>query len=80
MNNWNNEYMAEYHRQDLIKEAKQIQREKLGIRSRVYHPGLFAQAMFRFGNWLIVKGKQLRKRYEIPTAVCNNTPSESFAR
>jgi len=80
MNNWNNEYMAEYHRQDLIKEAEQIRSEKLGIRSRVYHPGLIARAMFNFGNWLIVKGKQLRKRYEISTTTCNSTPSKSFAR
>jgi len=80
MNNWNNEYMAEYHRQDLIKEAEQIRSEKLGIRSRVYHPSFFTRAMFNVGNWMITKGKQLRKRYEIPITACTNTPSESFAR
>jgi hypothetical protein len=80
MNNWNNEYMAEYHRQDLIREAEQIRREKLGIHSHVYHPGFFTRIMFNVGNWMISKGKQLRKRYEIPTAACNNTPSGSFAR
>ena len=80
MNNWNNEYMAESHRQDLIKEAEQIRREKLGVRSRVYHPSFFTHTMFNIGNWMIVKGKQLRKRYEIPAATCNNTPTGSFAR
>ena len=80
MNHWHNEYMAEYHRQDLIKEAEQIQREKLGIGSRVYRPMLFARTMFNLGNWLIARGKQLRKRYEVPIAACNNSPTGSFAR
>ena len=80
MNNWNNEYMAEYHRQDLIKEAEQIRREKLGISSQVYHPSFFTRIMFNTGNWMISKGKQLRKRYEIPTTACPNIPSGSFAR
>ena len=80
MNNWINEYMAEFHRQDLIKEVEQIQREKLGISSRVYHPKLFARTMFNLGSWLIARGKQLRRRYEVPTAACNNSPTGSFAR
>jgi len=80
MNNWNNEYMAEYHRQDLIKEAEQIRLEKLEISSRVYHPSLFTRTMYSFGNWMIARGKQLRKRYEMPSAVCNNSPTGSFAR
>jgi hypothetical protein len=79
MNNWNNEYMAEYHRQDLIREAEQVRREKLGHNSRVYRPSLFTRVMFNFGNWMVVKGKQLRKRYEVPSATCNNATSGSFA-
>ena len=31
MNNWNNEYMAEYHRQEILDEAEQI---RLGNRRR----------------------------------------------
>lgn len=80
MNNWNNEFMAEYHRQVLVREAEQIRREKMGHSSRVDHSGLFSRAMFNFGNWMIIKGKQLRKRYEIPSAACNNTPSGSYAQ
>lgn len=80
MNNWNNEYMAEYHRQDLVQEAEQVRREKLGISSRIYHAGLFARTMFNFGNWMIARGRQIRKRYEIPSAACNNAPSGSYAR
>lgn len=79
MNNWNNEYLAEYHRQDLIREAEQVRYEKPGYSPHVYSPGLFARAMFNFGNWMIIKGKQLRKRYEVPSAACNNATSGSFA-
>jgi len=80
MNNLINEYLAEYHRQDLIKEVEQIRREKLVINTRVYHPGLFTRTMFNFGTWMITRGRQLRKRYEIIPADCNNSPSGSFAR
>ena len=80
MNNLNNEYMAEYHRQDLIKEAEQIRLEKLLVSTQVYHPSFFTRTMFSLGNWMITKGKQLRKRYEIPTTACTNTPSGSFAQ
>ena len=80
MNNWNNEYMAEYHRQEILDQMDQIRLEKLAVRSRVYRPGLFERTMFNFANWMISKGKQLRKRYEIPTVDCSKSPTSSFAR
>jgi len=80
MNNWQNEYMAEYRRQELIKESEQIRLEKLALRFRVYHPGLFTRTMFNFANWMIATGKQLRKRYENPAVTCNKAQSNSFAR
>ena len=80
MNNWNNEYMAEYHRQEILDQMDQIRLEKLAVRSRVYRPGLFERTMFNFANWMISKGKQLRKRYEIPTMDCSKSPTSSFAR
>lgn len=80
MNNWNNEYMAEYHRQEILDQMDQIRLEKLAVRSRVYRPGLFERTMFNFANWMISKGKQLRKRYEIPTVDCSKSPTRSFAR
>lgn len=79
MNNWHNEFMAEYHRQDILKQAEQIHLEKLVIQSRVYRPGLFARAMFNFANWMISTGKQLRTRYEVPAVNCSNSTSGSFA-
>jgi hypothetical protein len=78
MNHWHNEFMAEVHRQDILKEVEQIRLEKLATHSRVYRPGLFERTMFTFANWLISTGKQLRKRYEVPCVDCPTT-SGSFA-
>ena len=80
MNNWHNEFMAEYHRQDILEEAEQIRLEKLVIASRVYHPRFFERTMFNFANWMIATGKQLRKRYEVPAVNCNNSPTGSLAQ
>ncbi|HUF00324.1 MAG TPA: hypothetical protein VMN99_13785 [Anaerolineales bacterium] len=78
MNNWTNEYMAEYHRQDILDEVAQIRLEKLAVRSRVYRPGWFERSIFNFANWMIATGKQLRKRYEVPTVDCGKAPTGSF--
>jgi len=80
MNNWHDEFMAEYHRQQILDEADHIRLEKLALKSRVYRPGLFERTMFNFANWMISTGRQLRRRYEIPSADCNKSPSGSFAR
>jgi hypothetical protein len=79
MNNWHNEFMAEYHRQDILKDVERIRLEELAVKSRVYRPGFFARTMFSFANWMISTGKQLRKRYEVPCVDCP-TPTGSFAR
>ena len=78
MHNWHNDFMAEYHRQDILQEAKHIRLERIALTSRVYRPRLFERTMFNFANWMIFKGKQLRKRYEIPCADCP-APTGSFA-
>ncbi|NWG07677.1 MAG: hypothetical protein HXY35_13430 [Chloroflexi bacterium] len=80
MNHWHDEFMADYHRQDILKQAEHIRLEKLSPGSRPYHPGLFERTMFNFANWMISTGKQLRKRYEIPAVNCRKTPTGSFAR
>ena len=79
MNNWQNEFMAEYHRQRILEEVEQIRLERLALKSRVYRPRFFERTMFNFANWMIVTGKQLRKRYEVPAVNCNNPPTGSFA-
>lgn len=79
MNNWHNEFMAEYHRRDILSEAEHIRLEKIAVKSRVYRPGLFERTMFNLANWMISTGKQLRKRYEVPCIDCG-TPTGSFAQ
>jgi hypothetical protein len=79
MNNWQNEFMPEYHRQRIVAEIEQIRLERLALKSQVYRPGLFARTMYSFATWMISTGKQLRKRYEVPAVNCNNPPTGSFA-
>lgn len=79
MNNWHNEFMAEYHRQQILEEVDHIRLEELALKSRVYHPGWFERTMFNVANWMISTGKQLRKRYEIPAVDCGKSGSGSFA-
>ncbi len=79
MNNWQNEFMAEYHRQDILKEAEHIRLEKLVLQPRANCPTLFERTLFTFANWMISRGKQLRKRYEAPAVNCSNSPTGSFA-
>lgn len=79
MNTWNYEKTAEYNRQRILDEVKQIHLEKVAFQSRVYHPGLFEKTMFNFANWMISAGKQLRKRYEIPAVQCCKPATGTFA-
>ncbi|HEY5730008.1 MAG TPA: hypothetical protein VIS72_08145 [Anaerolineales bacterium] len=80
MNDWNNDYLAEFHRQDLLRETEQICLANLAMQSRVYRPSLFTRAMHGFASWMILAGKKLHNRYEIPTAHTHQTTSSSFAR
>ncbi len=80
MNNWHPEFMAEFHRQEILMEAEHIRLEKIALQVRSYRPRLFERTMFNFANWMIATGKQLRKRYEVPTVQCNKTPRGFFAQ
>jgi hypothetical protein len=73
MNHWHNEFMAEYHRQDILNEMEQIHLEKIAVKARLYRPGKFNRTMFAFANWMISTGKQLRKRYEVPVVDCSKS-------
>ncbi len=79
MNTWNYEKTAEYNREQILAEVKQIRMEQTTLQSRVYRPGLFERTMFNFANWMIAAGKQLRKRYEVPTVNCAKSPTGSLA-
>jgi len=80
MNHWHNDFMAEYHRQDLLEESEKIRLESLALESHAYQPGLFVRAIHAFAGWMILTGKKLHARYEIPTAHCHQTRFSSFAR
>ena len=79
MNNWQNEKLAELHRLDLINERKQIRLESLAMQSHVYRPSLFTRTMHSLAGWMILKGKELHARYELPIEHSHHSPSGSFA-
>ena len=79
MNSRHDEFMAEFHRQEILDQVEHIRLEKLASQSRVYHPGWFERSMFNFANWMISTGKQLRKRYEIPCVDCSQSQTSSLA-
>ncbi len=79
MNNWQNEFMAEYRRQEIVREMEHIRLEEQALQSRVGRPRLFERTMFNFANWMILAGKQLRKRYEVPAIHCSDSCTGSLA-
>ena len=79
MKDWQDEFLAESHRQDIWKQVEQIRLERLALEARGDCPTLFERSMLTFGNWMISKGRQLRKRYEASTGNCSNPPPRSFA-
>ena len=79
MNYFQDEQTAAYNRRRIAEAFHQIRLEQLALKSRVYQPGRFGRLMFRFANWMISTGKQLRQRYEIPATTSSQTQSKRFA-
>lgn len=71
----NFEYLVELHRREILNEMERAHVDEF----RPYRPGLFAHAMFDLANWMILTGKQLRRRYEIPVTTCGQSAHGSFA-
>ena len=61
MNNWQNEKLAELHRQDLINESKKIHRDSPEKRLHSHRPSLLTLAKFILANRTTTKGKALRR-------------------
>ena len=80
MNTFLDEQTAEYNRQRILDEVKQIQLERLALSSQIYRPGIFERTMFELASWMIATGKYLRRRYEIPQVNCNHTPARNPAQ
>ena len=66
MNSFMEENLAEERRKDIIREMADIRLQEQALKSRVYHPNWFTRTMQALGQWLIVRGEGLVKRYEIP--------------
>ena len=64
--------MAEYQRQQILKEVEQIRLEKIALEARAKCHNRFEQTMLTVANWMISNGKQLRKRYQATTVNCNH--------
>ena len=79
MNHRHAEYLAEFHRRDLIEEAEQIQMEKLAMQHKPYRPGRFQRMMQRLGTWLVAIGQELLCRYESPAADCTRSSARGYA-
>lgn len=74
MNNWQIEYIAEYNRQRVMEEVKQIRLENRAREARGNYASRAQQILLAFTNWMISKSKQLQKHYEATTANCDNPP------
>lgn len=75
MNHWQYEQykqIDEFYRQRVMAE---LRAHKLVWQYRIYHPGSFERTMLKLANWMISKGKQIRRRYEIPSSNCSRTAS-----
>jgi hypothetical protein len=80
MNHWHLEAMAEFHRKGIEREMNHIRLEELARNAHLHPSGWFSRSMFGFANWMIVTGKQLRRRYEVPAPDCRAVSTKSFAR
>jgi len=67
MNNWQNEKLAELHRQDLINESRKIHRDSPEKRLHTHRPSLIAQAKSILANRTFAKGRKLRISSEART-------------
>jgi hypothetical protein len=61
------ENLAEQHRKDISRELGDLHLQEQALKSRVYHRNWFTHTMQGLGQWLIVRGEILVKRYEIPS-------------
>jgi hypothetical protein len=79
MNYFQDEVTAEYNRQHIASEIRQIRLTQFALKNRIHSPGRFGRVMFNFANWMIVTDKGLRERYEIPSANFSRPSSKRFA-
>jgi hypothetical protein len=62
------ETLAEEQRRNITRELTDIHLQEEALKGRIYQPGMFTYTMQRLGQWLIVRGEKMVKRYEVPSA------------
>ena len=80
MNYWHNEVMAEQRREEITKEMEQIRLEEQALAALPHRNAWYDRRMFNLGNWMIARGRKLRRRYEPPCADSGQTLRGSLAR
>lgn len=78
MNHWQYEQykqIDEFYRQRVLAG---LRTHKLVWKYRIYHPGSIERTMLKLANWMISKGKQIRRRYEMPSSNCSRTASDNL--
>lgn len=78
MNPLMDEYLVEEHRRNIKRELTHIRLQEQALKSRVFHPNWFTHTMRRFGQWLIMRGQRLVKRYEVPPN-CTTVSEQRYA-
>ena len=72
------EYLAEERRRDITREIIDIHLQEHALGSIVYRPNWFTRAMQGLGQWLIIRGEKMVRRYEIP-AKCPPSTDQRYA-
>jgi hypothetical protein len=73
------EHLIKEHRKDIQREIDHICLEGYALRGRVFRPNWFTRAMQRLGQWLILQGEGLVKRYETPSKKAGQHSGQSYA-
>jgi hypothetical protein len=79
MNYHQDEFTAQYNRDKVREDFNQIRVEKQLAKSRVRKPSLYIRTMHSLSSWMISTGKELHKRYELPTTHSHQSTSSSLA-
>lgn len=80
MNYWHDEVIAEQRREEIKEEMERIRLEEEALAARPHQPGWYDRRMFNLGNWMIARGKQLRRRYDSQSADSGQTFHGSLVR
>jgi hypothetical protein len=67
-------YLFEEHLKDIQREAHHVHLQEQALKNKLARPDWFAHTMQSLGQWLIVQGEYLVRRYEVPASGCQSSP------